>query len=62
MKFWSLSAGYVLEAAMFMIENAGHTVLYTGDYSMEDDWHLMAAEIPNNIKPDFLVFEATYGV
>ena len=61
-KFWALNAGHVLGAAMFMIEIAGHTVLYTGDYSMEDDWHLMAAEIPNNIKPDVLICEVTYGV
>ena len=61
-QFWALNAGHVLGAAMFMIEIAGHTVLYTGDYSMEDDRHLMAAEIPKGIKPDVLIVESTYGV
>ena len=37
-KFWALNAGHALGAAMFIIEIAGHTVLYTSDYSMEDDW------------------------
>ena len=36
-KFWALNAGHALGAAIFMIKIAGHTVLYTGDYSMEDD-------------------------
>jgi cleavage and polyadenylation specificity factor subunit 3 len=60
-KFWAYNAGHVLGAAMFMIEIGGRHVLYTGDYSMEDDRHLMAAEIPA-IQPDVLIVEATYGV
>lgn len=35
--------------------------MYTGDYSMEDDRHLMAAEMPST-SPDVLIVEATYGV
>jgi len=76
LKFWALNAGHVLGAAMFMIEIGGRTVLYTGDYSMEDDRHLMKAEIPHQIaetvsgssirsealRPDVLIVEATYGV
>ena len=46
---------------MFMIEVGGRTVLYTGDYSMEDDRHLAAAEVPSQ-SPDVLVVESTYGV
>eukprot|EP00551_Chaetoceros_affinis_P008276 CAMPEP_0203668548 /NCGR_PEP_ID=MMETSP0090-20130426/5154_1 /ASSEMBLY_ACC=CAM_ASM_001088 /TAXON_ID=426623 /ORGANISM="Chaetoceros affinis, Strain CCMP159" /LENGTH=727 /DNA_ID=CAMNT_0050533025 /DNA_START=102 /DNA_END=2281 /DNA_ORIENTATION=+ len=61
LKFYALNAGHVLGAAMFMIEIGGRTVLYTGDYSMEEDRHLMAAEIPN-VKPDVLMVESTYGV
>lgn len=61
LKFYALNAGHVLGAAMFMIEIGGRTVLYTGDYSMEEDRHLMAAEVPN-VKPDVLMVEATYGV
>jgi len=61
LKFHALNAGHVLGAAMFLLEMGGRTVLYTGDYSMEDDRHLMAAEIPN-VKPDVLMVESTYGV
>jgi len=32
-----------------------------GDYSMEEDRHLMPAEIPDQ-KPDLLIVESTYGV
>lgn len=39
----------------------GVHVLYTGDYSMEDDRHLMAAEMPST-SPDVLIVESTYGV
>lgn len=65
LKFHALNAGHVLGAAMFYIEIGGRTVLYTGDYSMEEDRHLMAAEIPqnkNHTKPDVLIVESTYGV
>lgn len=53
-KFWAYHAGHVLGAAMFMIEIAGVKVLYTGDFSRQEDRHLMAAEIPS-IKPDVLI-------
>jgi cleavage and polyadenylation specificity factor subunit 3 len=59
--FHFLQAGHVLGAAMAWIDVGGRTVLYTGDYSMEDDRHLMAAEIPAK-KPDVLICESTYGV
>lgn len=39
-KFWAYNAGHVLGAAMFMIEIAGVRVLYTGDFSREEDRHL----------------------
>ena len=53
-KFWSYNAGHVLGAAMFMVEIAGVKILYTGDFSCEEDRHLMAAEIPP-ITPDVLI-------
>ncbi len=53
-KFWSYNAGHVLGAAMFMVEIAGVKVLYTGDFSCEEDRHLMSAEIPS-ISPDVLI-------
>ena len=62
LKFHALNAGHVLGAAMFHIELGGRTILYTGDYSMEEDRHLMAAEIPHTLDPDVLIVESTYGV
>lgn len=59
-KFWAYNAGHVLGAAMFMIEIAGVKVLYTGDFSRQEDRHLMAAEIPT-VHPDVLITESTYG-
>ncbi|KAL7988043.1 hypothetical protein Chor_006962 [Crotalus horridus] len=53
-----------LEESMEKIETINfHEVkelLYTGDFSRQEDRHLMAAEIPN-IKPDILIIESTYG-
>jgi len=60
-KFWCYHAGHVLGAAMFMIQIAGVKVLYTGDFSRQEDRHLMMAEIPQ-IRPDVLMIESTYGV
>ncbi|XP_023209638.1 cleavage and polyadenylation specificity factor subunit 3 [Centruroides vittatus] len=59
-KFWCYNAGHVLGAAMFMIEIAGVKVLYTGDFSCQEDRHLPAAEIPT-VHPDVLIVESTYG-
>lgn len=55
-------AGHVLGAAMFLIEIAGLKVLFTGDYSRENDRHLVSAEIPQGIKIDVLITESTYGI
>ena len=53
----------------------GFKILYTGDFSRQEDRHLMAAEIPeyavnwrcwhshiDRISPDILIVESTYGV
>src|SRR3989338_4349226 len=60
-KFHGYNAGHVLGAAMFMIEIAGVKILYTGDYSCDEDRHLMGAETPS-FAPDILIVESTYGV
>lgn len=60
-RFWCYTAGHVLGAAMFMVDIAGVRVLYTGDYSCEEDRHLRAAEIPQ-FSPDVCIIESTYGV
>jgi cleavage and polyadenylation specificity factor subunit 3 len=55
-------AGHVLGAAMFQIEIAGLKILFTGDYSREDDRHLVSASIPSNVKIDVLITESTFGI
>ncbi|KAI4860621.1 beta-lactamase-like protein [Hypoxylon rubiginosum] len=55
-------AGHVLGAAMFLIEIAGLNIFFTGDYSREQDRHLISAEVPRGIKVDVLITESTYGV
>jgi cleavage and polyadenylation specificity factor subunit 3 len=60
-RFWCYTAGHVLGAAMFMVDIAGTRVLYTGDYSCEEDRHLRAAEMPQ-FSPDVCIIESTYGV
>jgi cleavage and polyadenylation specificity factor subunit 3 len=52
----------VLGAAMFLIEIAGLKILFTGDYSREEDRHLIPAEVPKNIKVDVLITESTFGI
>ena len=60
-KFWCYNAGHVLGACMFMVEVAGVRVLYTGDFSREEDRHLCGAETPAET-PHVLICESTYGV
>ncbi|CAH9137063.1 unnamed protein product [Cuscuta epithymum] len=60
-RFWCYTAGHVLGAAMFMVSIAGVRVLYTGDYSREEDRHLRAAELPQ-FSPDVCIIESTCGV
>lgn len=60
-KFTALNAGHVLGAAMFMIEIEKTKILYTGDFSREEDRHLKAAESPG-CTLDTLITESTYGV
>ncbi|KFX98185.1 hypothetical protein O988_04482 [Pseudogymnoascus sp. VKM F-3808] len=57
-----LPAGHVLGAAMFLISISGLTILFTGDYSIEPDRHLISASVPAGVKVDVLITESTYGV
>ncbi|TKR69592.1 hypothetical protein L596_021732 [Steinernema carpocapsae] len=59
-RFWCYVAGHVLGACMFMIEIDSVRLLYTGDFSRQEDRHLCSAELPS-VKPDILVCESTYG-
>lgn len=55
-------AGHVLGAAMFLVEIAGLKIFFTGDFSREEDRHLISAQVPKNIKIDVLITESTYGI
>ncbi|KAE8147476.1 beta-lactamase-like protein [Aspergillus avenaceus] len=55
-------AGHVLGAAMFLVSIAGLNILFTGDYSREEDRHLIPAEVPKGVKIDVLITESTFGI
>ena len=59
-RFTAYNAGHVLGACMFMVEVAGVRVLYTGDFSSDEDRHLLGAELPVEL-PHVLIVESTYG-
>lgn len=59
-KFTAYHAGHVLGAAMFFIEIGGVKIMFTGDYSREEDRHLHSAELPPE-QPDVLICESTFG-
>lgn len=61
-KITCYNAGHILGAAMFLVEIGGKSVLYTGDFSREEDHHLLAATVPPGRHVDVLVCESTYGV
>lgn len=76
-KITALNAGHVLGAAMFLLKNDRIKILYTGDYSTEEDRHLKGADTAwinrneeknlemGEINPfylDVLICESTYGV
>ena len=59
-KFTAFQAGHVLGAAMFLIDIDGIKILYTGDYSREEERHLKPAVFPDD-EVDVLIVESTYG-
>ena len=61
MKLSCYNAGHVLGAAMFLINIDGVKILYTGDYSREQDRHLKPANFPG-VGVDLLIVESTYGM
>ena len=59
-RFTAYHAGHVLGACMYFVEIGGLKVLFTGDYSREEDRHLQVAEVPP-MRPDILITESTFG-
>lgn len=60
-KFTAYNAGHVIGACMYLININGTKILYTGDYSREEDLHIRPAELPN-AKIDVLIVESTFGI
>ncbi|RMZ88764.1 hypothetical protein DV736_g4006, partial [Chaetothyriales sp. CBS 134916] len=64
-RFTPYPAGHVLGAAMFLVNIAGLNIFFTGDYSREQDRHLIAAAVPDLAstgKIDVLITESTFGI
>lgn len=60
-KLTAYNAGHVLGAAMFRLEIGGVSLLYTGDFSMEEDRHLKKADSMKDVGIHILLTESTYG-
>ncbi|QIW96236.1 hypothetical protein AMS68_001754 [Peltaster fructicola] len=61
-RFTPYPAGHVLGACMYLVEIAGLNILFTGDYSRENDRHLIPASVPRGVKVDCLITESTFGI
>ena len=61
-KITCLNAGHVLGACMFLVDIDGKRVLYTGDFSRQEDHRLMGAKTPTIPGVDVLIIESTYGI
>eukprot|EP01054_Gregarina_sp_Poly1_P002435 Gregarina_sp_Poly_1__2434@NODE_1654_length_3621_cov_56_384918_g1088_i0_p1_GENE_NODE_1654_length_3621_cov_56_384918_g1088_i0NODE_1654_length_3621_cov_56_384918_g1088_i0_p1_ORF_typecomplete_len622_score65_75Lactamase_B_6/PF16661_5/2_7e50BetaCasp/PF10996_8/7_2e27Lactamase_B/PF00753_27/1_1e19Lactamase_B_2/PF12706_7/5_2e18Lactamase_B_2/PF12706_7/3_4e03RMMBL/PF07521_12/1_3e15Lactamase_B_3/PF13483_6/2_5e11Lactamase_B_3/PF13483_6/9_3e03Beta_lactamase3/PF17030_5/7_2e02Beta_lactamase3/PF17030_5/1_8e05Lact len=61
-EIFCFGAGHVVGACMFAIKVGGVTVLYTGDYSAEEDRHVPRASIPKGFPVQVLISESTYGI
>ena len=46
---------------MYLVEIGGVNILYTGDYSCEEERYIAPAEVPD-VKVDILIVESTYGI
>ncbi|KAK3671037.1 endoribonuclease ysh1, partial [Recurvomyces mirabilis] len=61
-RFTPYPAGHVLGACMYVVSIAGLNILFTGDYSRENDRHLIPASVPRGVKIDCLITESTFGI
>ena len=57
-----LNAGHVLGACLVLVEIDEKRVLYTRDFSCQEDHHLMGAKVPAVPNVDVLIVESTYGI
>lgn len=52
-------AGHILGARMILIDIDGYKILFTGDFSEFDQYTLQKYKLPENLKVDLLITEAT---
>ena len=56
-----IPAGHILGAAMIYIQGKSESILMTGDVSATDQLTIPGMVVPEWVKPDVMVIEATYG-
>ena len=54
-------AGHIPGAAMIYLETAKHKILYTGDFSKQQDLLCSAYNLPANLPVDILIIEGTHA-
>lgn len=54
-------AGHILGAAAIHIQFGDHSILFTGDYSIDDQRTVQGLQLPSDLKVDVLITESTYG-
>ncbi|WP_223702721.1 MBL fold metallo-hydrolase [Sutcliffiella deserti] len=54
-------SGHILGAGAIHIELKGISILFTGDYSVDDQKTVKGMNLPESLKVDILITESTYG-
>lgn len=54
-------SGHILGAAAILMEIEGVSILFTGDYSIDDQKTVKGLVLPDDLKVDVLITESTYG-
>ncbi|WP_257347271.1 MBL fold metallo-hydrolase [Pseudalkalibacillus decolorationis] len=60
-KITAFRAGHILGAVMFLIEGEGESLFVTGDLSFRSGRTIPGAQVPQDIEPDVVIMESTYG-
>ncbi|GGJ90401.1 hypothetical protein GCM10007063_11230 [Lentibacillus kapialis] len=60
-KITAYRAGHIVGAVMFSIEGHGESILVTGDLSFRGGRTIPGAKVPEDLHPDVVVMESTYG-
>ncbi|WP_080873328.1 MBL fold metallo-hydrolase [Oceanobacillus timonensis] len=60
-KITAYRAGHIIGAVMFALEANGERILVTGDLSFSGGRTIPGAKVANQLNPDVMVMESTYG-